>query len=457
MAGAGGAAGTPTTGAFDFVQYMSQYSSGGLKIARLNYIADMLRGKPVGEEAARMVMQELRKTSRTAQYKEFGRKFSDRGVSGISMDDEWIARTEEESQRRLMQLEQELGLAKTNVDKEKTRLAYTALGLYYSDRGDTQGALKHFTRARDYCANSKHILEMCLHVIRVSIEGRSWAMVNQHVTKAEQSGQAATDKVALGQVRVAAALFLLDGRKYKAAARRLLDVPPEQGMRAVDAAAELLPAGDVATIAGLCALASFDRAELKKRALDNTPFRSYFEQAPEIFQVIRDFHDSRYACLKNLDMMRERLGLDYFLRNHVTALYDQIRNRALKQYAAPYLTVDLSRMAQAFNTSVPLLEKELAHLIQEGHITSRIDSANKVLHARRDNVRQATFEKAIAAGNRFLEGTEGQIRRLNMSRSDFQFRQTRPSSADGGESGGPQGFGAGLMSGVTGFLSGGGV
>ena len=51
------------------------------------------------------------------------------------------------------------------------------------------------------------------------------------------------------------------------------------------------------------------------------------------------------------------------------------------QYFSPYLSVDLHKMASAFNTSVSYLEDELTQLILDGQISARIDSHAKV----RDN------------------------------------------------------------------------
>lgn len=67
-----------------------------------------------------------------------------------------------------------------------------------------------------------------------------------------------------------------------------------------------------------------------------------------------------------------------YIAPHVITLYSQIRNRALIQYFSPYLSADMCRMAEAFNTSVAALEDELMQLILEGQIQARIDSHNKV-------------------------------------------------------------------------------
>jgi COP9 signalosome complex subunit 1 len=78
---------------------------------------------------------------------------------------------------------------------------------------------------------------------------------------------------------------------------------------------------------------------------------------------------SRYAsCLGYLQKLKTNLLLDIHLHDHVEALYEQIRHKALIQYTTPFISVDLNRMAGAFKTTVAGLEKELAALIMENQI-----------------------------------------------------------------------------------------
>ena len=48
------------------------------------------------------------------------------------------------------------------------------------------------------------------------------------------------------------------------------------------------------------------------------------------------------------------------------------------QYFKPYVSADLQKMAEAFNTSVEQLEVELKKLILDGQIAARIDSHAQV-------------------------------------------------------------------------------
>ncbi|KAL0913127.1 hypothetical protein M5K25_016561 [Dendrobium thyrsiflorum] len=53
---------------------------------------------------------------------------------------------------------------------------------------------------------------------------------------------------------------------------------------------EVIAPQDVATYGGLCALASFDRTELKNKVIDNISFRNFLELVPEVRELINDFY-----------------------------------------------------------------------------------------------------------------------------------------------------------------------
>lgn len=50
-----------------------------------------------------------------------------------------------------------------------------------------QNAFKSYVRTRDYCTTGKHVIQMCLNVIKVSIELGNYVHVNNYISKAEQT------------------------------------------------------------------------------------------------------------------------------------------------------------------------------------------------------------------------------------------------------------------------------
>merc|ERR1719336_1198688 len=138
---------------------------------------------------------------------------------------------------------------------------------------------------------------------------------------------------------------------------------------------DLMSPHNVAVYGGLTALATFDRAELHKLVISSSQFKLFLELEPQLREVIQCFYDSRYGqCLKLLDELKDNFLLDIYLAPHVQNLFSQIRNRGLIQYFSPYMSADLHKMAESFNTNVANLENELMKLILDGSIQARIDS-----------------------------------------------------------------------------------
>ena len=67
------------------------------------------------------------------------------------------------------------------------RRGHDDLGDHYLDCGDLSNALKCYSRARDYCTSAKHVVTMCLNVIKVSVYLQNWSHVSSYVSKAEST------------------------------------------------------------------------------------------------------------------------------------------------------------------------------------------------------------------------------------------------------------------------------
>lgn len=71
------------------------------------------------------------------------------------------------------------------------RRGHDDLGDHYLDCGDLSNALKCYSRARDYCTSAKHVINMCLNVIKVGpVAGQGAALGSQEVATQAQRGPA---------------------------------------------------------------------------------------------------------------------------------------------------------------------------------------------------------------------------------------------------------------------------
>ncbi|XP_054312537.1 COP9 signalosome complex subunit 1 isoform X4 [Pongo pygmaeus] len=420
----------------DLEQYAASYS-GLMRIERLQFIADHCPTLRV--EALKMALSFVQRTFNVDMYEEIHRKLSEAtrelqnapdaipesGVEPPPLDTAWVEATRKKALLKLEKLDTDLKNYKGNSIKESIRRGHDDLGDHYLDCGDLSNALKCYSRARDYCTSAKHVINMCLNVIKVSVYLQNWSHVLSYVSKAESTPEIAErgerdsqTQAILTKLKCAAGLAELAARKYKQAAKCLLlacfdhcDFP------------ELLSPSNVAIYGGLCALATFDRQELQRNVISSSSFKLFLELEPQVRDIIFKFYESKYAsCLKMLDEMKDNLLLDMYLAPHVRTLYTQIRNRALIQYFSPYVSADMHRMAAAFNTTVAALEDELTQLILEGLISARVDSHSKILYARDVDQRSTTFEKSLLMGKEFQRRAKAMMLRAAVLRNQIHVK-----------------------------------
>ncbi|CAA7410875.1 unnamed protein product [Spirodela intermedia] len=404
----------------DVEAYAGLYS-GRTKISRLLFVAERCGNQGMEIEALRMAYDEIKKGENTQMYREVVQKIGGRLGPQYEMDQAWVDTVDRRAELRKEKLENELNGYRTNLIKESIRMGYNDFGDFYYAHGNLGEAFKNYVRTRDYCTTSKHIIQMCLNVILVSIELGQFMHVSNYVSKAEQPPDV-LDSVTVAKLRCAAGLAFLETKKYKLAARKFLETGPELSNNYT----EVIAPQDIAIYGGLCALASFDRAELKNKVIDNINFRNFLELVPEVRELIHDFYASRYAsCLEYLENLRGNLLLDIHLHDHVETLYSDIRHRAIIQYTHPFISVDLNIMAGAFKTSVSGLEKELEALITENQIQARIDSHNKILYARHADQRNATFQRVLQTGIEFDRDVRSMLLRTSLLKHEHNLRATR--------------------------------
>lgn len=419
----------------DLEVYASSYS-GLAKLYRLIYIADHC--PTLRLEALKLAIFSIRSTYNIGLYQHLHKKIAEmtgapalpdiaaQSTSSdvLTVDNMWVETMSKKAALKLEKLDSDLKNFKSNSIKESIRRGHDDLGDHYLDCGDLSNALKSYSRARDYCTSGKHVVNMCLNVIKVSIYLQNWSHVISYVSKAESTPDFTevqgkeSNQTILTRLKCAAGLAELATKKYKSAAKHFLaasldhtDFP------------ELLSPSNVALYGGLCALATFDRAELQKQVIFSSSFKLFLELEPQLRDIIFKFYESKYAsCLRLLDDIRDNLLLDMYLAPHLTALYTMIRNRALIQYFSPYLSADMQKMAAAFNRTVNALEDELMQLILEGQIQARIDSHNKILYAKDVDQRSTTFEKSLAVGKEYQRRTSMLILRAAMLKNQIHVK-----------------------------------
>lgn len=81
----------------------------------------------------------------------------------------WVETTTQKAAMKLEKLDSDLKNYKSNSIKESIRRGHNEIGDHYVNCGDLIEATKSYSKARDYCTSSSHVISMCLNIIKVCI------------------------------------------------------------------------------------------------------------------------------------------------------------------------------------------------------------------------------------------------------------------------------------------------
>ena len=102
-------------------------------------------------------------------------------------DTTWYERTQRNYVHKLEKLDTDLRNFRTNSIKDSIRRGHDDLGDHYLDAGDYFNAVRCYVRSRDYCVTPRHMITMCMNVIKASFYMQNWSNVLSYVSKAEQA------------------------------------------------------------------------------------------------------------------------------------------------------------------------------------------------------------------------------------------------------------------------------
>lgn len=249
------------------------------------------------------------------------------------------------------------------------------LAKHFESMGELNQAYEVYAKMRADASSTKHIIEVGLHLARVSVLRRDWSMVIANVNKMAGLQTDSGDKSISALSNILYGIGLLGQGKYPEAAQAFLQVDPTIEASLYD---EFASPNDIATYGGLLALATLDRPGLSK-FLDSSPFRTFLELEPHFRRAISQFVNGRYsACLAILESYRSDYLLDIYLQSHVTTLYSLIRVKCIFHFLQPFSCVTIDSMNAAFAPPGGSIEPELEDMIRNGGLMARIDPIDRV-------------------------------------------------------------------------------
>ncbi|TGZ85669.1 PCI-domain-containing protein [Ascodesmis nigricans] len=416
---------------FDLEGYIGNYS-GRTRIDRLLFIGH--HSVAFAPEALKLAIKALKETVDVRRYQiavEQLQRLAPDDPDAV-LDEEWMEITTRKTAKESEKIEQALKSYKGNLIKESIRMGHEDQGNHFYACGDLIGAHKAYGKMRDFCTAPKHIVDMSLALIKVSIEQNNFPAVNSHVAKIRTLTRTAEEEEQM-KPRLCAAmgLFHLANGAYRESARSFLETPASLGATYND----VISSNDVAVYGALCSLASMSRKELKSEVLDNSEFRNFLELEPHMRKAISYFYSAKYSeCLKILEEWKNDYLLDIHLHKHIDALYERVRTKAIVQYFIPFSCVTLKGMAEAFNTPEEKLAKELVGLIENGKLMARVDTKNGLLVAKSTDPRSQVHRDALLIARTYEKQARMKLVRMNMISAGLEVKQAKTSNTGRGSS-----------------------
>ncbi|KAF8801234.1 hypothetical protein BYT27DRAFT_7262267 [Phlegmacium glaucopus] len=288
------------------------------------------------------------------------------------LDVKWADETIAKNQADRIKLEVELKTYSNNMIKESIRMAHRDLGDFFRAVGDYGTSLKHYTKSREFCTTSQHVLDMCMSILELLIEHKNYAHLNTNVLKADAALDAATAANASatapgGGTPVPTAVI---SSKKKSVER--------------DNVQSKL---DLATALSYLASASYEKAAI-----------SFLKISPP--KDLGDWIGKTRHCI------------DIHLSPHVHDLTNLIRNCAVVLYFQPFATIKLERMGAAFGWTIEEVEYHVVN--QSGDIQGRVDSQNKILQVKKTDHCAELFARAIKTGREMQAANRKLLLRMRL-------------------------------------------
>merc|ERR1712093_963713 len=449
---------------FELDNYIAPYSE-RRRIERLLFVARNCL--TLRAQAYNAVLDTIKKYS--LDYKLYGQVLEECVDLGeeVKGDQAWLATAKSKQESGLDKLDVELKNYQNNLIKESIRMGYRDLGDFQRKSGDLQGAVRSYTKSRDYCTTSQHVLDMCVSVIDTALDQMSYATVRNYVLKAEAAlsaimgplkpagdgsstsgpssngagaASSGTTSASRGvnlpgmlasnlpgrreeearsrnyqllaeKLAVANAIANLGQSDFKKAARALLNLsppPPSSGSNSSSAAPSARESASSNTSHYISpADIGLYGVLCGMATLDRGGFK----------RLVLD-NASLRPYLEHSPFLKE-LIVKYHNSKFLPKLLAKIKAKMLELYFEPFRAVKIDRMARAFGWEGKVLEDELVRLIQSEDIKARIDKQDEIIVAHLPDERQTVYDKALLVAKETERSNRAMAWRMKLIQNDL--------------------------------------
>ncbi|RKP34796.1 26S proteasome subunit RPN7-domain-containing protein, partial [Dimargaris cristalligena] len=358
---------------------------GYAKVARLQFIAnhtpalsewvylqllEVLRTETLDTERYRQTHQLLAEPTPLGNHPPSG---GDHGSyqTPPPLDEAWIRTTEQSNRTAIDRLEAELGDHRHEMNRAGIYASSWALADQLYRMGKARGALKLYLRTRDFCSSIPESIKLQLRIIDLAVLLQEWGIAGAQMSKLRSITQGSfpveSDE---DHFQAVAGIGHLRTRNYLEAAQHFsrMQTDPDQFV------SQVISPLDIATYTTMCALATYNRDELKGLIYNSPRFKHYLELDPALPQILEAFYSCQFReGFELLKTQKALLQLDMFMSGLLDSVETILRKAMLHRYIKPLNTISIPTMATAFGVTPAFMESTLFRLITQDNMDAEID------------------------------------------------------------------------------------
>ncbi|KAH9452856.1 hypothetical protein Pst134EB_016808 [Puccinia striiformis f. sp. tritici] len=444
---------------FDLINRVSQYT-GRQAINRYRFLAQS--SPQISLSAYELALEKIVHSTWDIQlYKDtllaYNKIAAHNNFRLVDPDQNWLDNTQNEINHTLTRLENDLKNNTISCTKDGIRISYQELGAHYQKVGDLSNAHRAFTKAREHATTALHAAQLSLASLDLALDAENFKLAQSHAAKAQgaidtlvgsMELKAAKNKAAgssthhsaesqdptekdiqqwTDRVNVVNALTSLAQGDFARATTYFLKLGREAGE---DSGRELLATtSDIGIYTTLCALAHFDRQQLKERLIDNLEFRSVLDSEPQLRQLLNLFRENKYReVFEYLHTSLPIYRTDLYLAEQTNRLMSMIQERAISQYFGSFSSARMNKASEVFGWNMEELEARLVESIRTGNLSAKIDLANLILNQHKPPARDKLLSSVLESAQKIQSQSNAALFRLKLISADLVVRDNNPSN-----------------------------
>merc|ERR1712226_158555 len=302
---------------------------------------------------------------------------------GWKLDDSFAKKMKAKNQAELEVLDKKISDTEANLGESDIRDAYLAKAEYLCKIGDKEACLSLFRTILDKSLALGQKLDVVFYCIRLGLFYMDTDLVQRNLEKAKGLVEKGGDWDRRNRLKVYEGVFHMYNRDFKSAVNLFLD-----------------------------AVSTFTSTEI----MSYDEFQQRLNcSLPDAKKYLTSLYESDYAgFFESLFEVEAFMKLDRYLYKHYRFYIKEVRIIAYSQILQSYRSVTLQYIADAFNVSVPFIDKELARFIAANRLPCKINKVRGIVETTRPDSKNYQYQQLIKQGDHLLNKIQKLSRVINL-------------------------------------------